>query len=157
MTFDEEDNLIVHKVIWGVSDEEFIGYDCMMKLPDNDKFIKNTLKIEYRENEQNKDIKKIISKQFKTGEQGTWWNFPLYEIKNNKIISFDYTKYQYFANTDRRIVLGKKISNLYNIFAEAKIQRKTLKYIMDNLNIEYPDFFKKYNDKIEEIINKNLK
>ena len=55
------------------------------------------------------------------------------------------------------MALASKINELFNQPAEAKILRKTLRYIMDTLDIEYPDFFKKYNDKIEEIINKNLK
>ena len=46
---------------------------------------------------------------------------------------------------------------MYNLYAENKIHRKTLKYIMDKLNLEYPDFFDKYNKKIDNIIKKNPK
>ncbi|GAH43526.1 unnamed protein product, partial [marine sediment metagenome] len=81
----------------------------------------------------------------------------MYEIKDGKIIPFDYKQYVYFAGTDRRMILAAKIKQLYNPSSEAKILRKTLKYIMDTLAIEYPDFFKKYNDKIEAIINRNPK
>ena len=90
-------------------------------------------------------------------EKNTWWSFPLYEIINDKIIDFDHTQYSYFIGTERRMTLAKKVNKLYNPSSEAKILRKTFKYIMDTLNIEYPDFFKKYNDKIEDIINKNPK
>ena len=90
-------------------------------------------------------------------EQETWWSFPKYEIIDDKIIPFEYENYAYFTRTKRRIALASKINEQYNLFAEIKILRKTLKYIMDTLNIEYPDFFKKYNDKIEGLISKNPK
>lgn len=157
MTFGED--AIEHNIINGISGEEFLGYDEMIELSDNDKFIKDTLKVIYKKDkdDKGKDTKEIDYKMFAIKEQKTWWGFPLYEIKNGKIVSFDYTKYQYFSDTDRRMTLASKINELYNPPSEAKILRKTFKYIMDNLNIEYPDFFKKYNNKIEEIINRNPK
>lgn len=154
MTFDEEDNLIEHEIILSVSNVKFLGYDLAISLEDDDKFIENALKIEYKKDKEGMDI--IGNKQFKVRVDG-WNAFPLYEIIDEKIVSFDYIKYSYFANTDRRMVLAGKINELFNTPSEAKILRKTLKYIMDNLNIPYPDFFKKYNDKIEMIINKNPK
>jgi len=132
MTFDD----IEHEIILKVREEEFLGYD---RIVDSDILSKNKEGI------------------FIVREQATWNSFPLYELKNNKIISFDYTKYAYFMNTDRRAKLARKINELYNPPSEAKILRKTFKYIMDNLDIEYPDFFKKYNEKVEEIITKNPK
>lgn len=154
LSFDEEDNLIEHEIILAVSDLEFYGYDLIIDLKDDDKFIKDTLKIKYEKDEKGKDV--IEDKQFKVRVDG-WNAFPLYEIINEKIVSFDYTKYNYFANTVRRMALAFKINDLYNASSEAKILRKTLKYLMDNLDISYPDFFKKYNDKLEAIINKNPK
>lgn len=154
MTFDEENNLIEHEIILAVSDIEFYGYDLIIDLKDNDKFIKDTLKIKYEKDREGKDV--IEDRQFKVRADG-WNNFPLYEIVNVEIIDFDYTKYDYFANTVRRISLAFKIGDLYNPSSEAKILRKTFKYIMDTLNISYPDFFKKYNDKVEAIINRNPK
>lgn len=155
MTF-EEDN-IEHEIILKVSDEEFYGYDRLIELSDDDKFIQDTLNIFYKKDDKGKDTKEIDYKEFVIREQQTWNSFPLYEIIDGKIVSFDYNKYDYFANTDRRIALAFKINDLYNPSAEAKILRKTFKYIMDILNIEYPDFFRKYNDKVETIINKNPK
>jgi len=157
MSFDEEDNLMEHKIISGISDKEFIGYDYMIELTDDDKFIKDTLKIEYKKDDKGEDTDEIENKFFVTKEQNTWWSFPLYELKNGEIKPFDYTKYAYFANTDRRNKLAQKINDLYNPSSEVKILRKTFKYIMDTLNIEYPDFFEKYNNKIEGIINRNPK
>lgn len=46
---------------------------------------------------------------------------------------------------------------MYNLYAENKIHRKTLKYIMDELKLKYPDDFAKMNKKIEELIMKNPK
>lgn len=151
MTFFEEDN-IEHDIIFGMNDIEFLGHDVMLELPDNDKFIKDTLKIVYKQDENGKDTKEIDYKMFVTKEQKTWWNYPLYELKNGKIIDFDYTKYSYFANTDRRNMLAEKIKNLYNPSSEAKIFRKILKYIMDELDIKYPNFFDKYTQKIDNVI-----
>ncbi len=155
MTF-EEDN-IEHEIILKVSYEEFYGYDEVIELSDNGKFIKDTLKIFYKKDKKGDDTKEIDYKEFVIREQKTWNNFPLYELKDGEIILFNYKDYQYFKNTDRRMVLVDKISSLYSSPSELKILRKTFKYIMDTLNIEYPDFFKKYDDKIEEIINKNPK
>ena len=154
MTFIEEDNLIEHEIILATSDREFYGYDLIVNLKDDDKFIKDTLKIKYEKNKEDKDV--IKDKQFKVRADG-WNNFPLYEIVDGKIISFDYNKYKYFSNTDRRIALAFKINDLYNPPAELKILRKTFRYIMDTLDIPYPDYFKKYNNKVEAIINKNPK
>lgn len=155
MTFEEDS--IEHNIINGMLDKEFIGYDETVKLPDDDKFIKDTLRIIYKKDKDGKETNEIEHKVFDIREKKTWNGFPLYELKDGKIIPFDYTQYSYFSRTNRRMVLGEKISNLYNIFAEMKIQRKTLKYIMDTLDIKYPDFFKKYNNKIENLINKNPK
>ena len=47
MAFDEENNKIEHNIISSMSDKEFYGYDTLIELPDNDKFIKNTLKTIY--------------------------------------------------------------------------------------------------------------
>lgn len=154
MTFDEEGNLIKHEIILAVSDIEFYGYDLIIDSKDDDKFIKDAWKIKYEKNKEGKDV--IKGKQFKV-RADSWNSFPLYEIVDGEIVSFDYTKYQYFADTDRRIALAFKINDLYNPPAETKILRKTFKYIMDTLDIEYPDYFEKYNDKIETIINKNPK
>lgn len=154
MDFEEDD--IEHNIIIWVIDEEFYGYDRMIELPDNDKFIKNTLQIEYKKDDDGKDTSEIESKTFIIKKQD-WDGFPLYELKEGKITHFDYEKYDYFKNTERRMALVLKINDLYNPPSETKILRKTFKYIMDTLDIEYPDFFKKYNDKIEEIITKNPK
>jgi len=157
MSFEEEDNLIEHEIILRIINTEFYGYDHMIELPDDDKFIKDNLRIYYKKDKNGKETKEIDYKVFKVREDKTWWSFPLYEIVDGKIKSFDYTKYSYFANTNRRIALASKINKLYNKPSEYKILRKTLKYIMDTLKIEYPDFFKKYNNKIEEVISKNPK
>ena len=155
MTFDEDN--IEHEIVLKVSDEEFYGYDIELELTDDDKFIKDTLKIFYKDKTKKTDKKKIDHKEFIIREQQTWNSFPLYEIIDGKIVKFNHTKYQSFTHTDRRMALAFKINDLYNPPSELKILRKTLKYIIDTLNIEYPDFFEKYNNKIEEVINKNLK
>jgi len=124
-----EEDAIEHNIIRGISDKEFLGYDEIVESPD---------KI---------DIK----------ERNTWWSFPLYEFKDGEIIPFDYTKYAYFHDTDRRNMLAGRINQIYNPPSELKILRKTIKYLMDELNISIPDFFQKYNDKVEAIINKNPK
>lgn len=158
MSFEED--AIEHSVIRGVSTKEFLTYDKMVELPDNDKFIKDTLKRIYKKDKKGEDTDEIESILFDVREKESWWGFPLYELKDGKIVSFEYTKYAYFANADRRNMLASRIngiSGIYTLSGEKKILRKTLKYIMDTLNIEYPDFFKKYNDKVEEIINKNPK
>jgi len=148
MTFNEENNEVEHKIIISISEKDFIGYDYLINLPINSKFIKDTFKIE--------KIGKDEIKQFKV-RSDDWNGYPLYELKDNKIIPFNYTEYSYFVNTDRRVSLSNKIRDLYNPSSEAKISRKTFKYIMDKLNIPYPDFFEKYNKKIKDIINKNPK
>lgn len=148
-----EDN-IEHNIIVGVSDKEFFGYDVIVDISDDDKFIKDTLKIFYKKDKEGKDTEEIERKAFIVKEKETWHSFPLYEVVNGEIVSFDYSKYRYFADTDRRVAVGKKIGSLYNIYAELKIHRKTLKYIMDTLQISYPDNFRIYDIKVEEIINK---
>lgn len=155
MSFAEDD--IEHNIISGILDREFLGYDLIVELPDSDKFIKDTIKKTYKKNKDNKKTKEFEETVFDIREKNTWWGFPLYELKDGEIEQFDYTKYAYFANTGRRNMLAKKINQLYNPPSELKRLRKTLKYIMDTLNIPHPDFFEKYNRKIEEVINKNPK
>ena len=150
-----EDN-IEHEIILRVSDEEFYGYDLIVDLPDNDKFIKNTLKIRYKKDKEGKDTDEIEDKQFIVREQKTWYSFPLYEIIGNEIVDFDCTKYAYFSGTDRRMALAGRINELYNSPSELKILRKALKRILDHIGI-VDDNFEKYNSKIEAIINKNPK
>ena len=151
-----EDN-IEHEIVLNVIDNEFYGYDHIIDMPDDDEFIGKTFKIEYKKDKDGKDTDEIESREFKIREEETWNSFPLYEIINGEIIDFDYTKYQYFADTDRRIALGIKVSQVYNISSELKILRKTLKYIMDELNLNFPDFFDIMNTKIEDIIERNPK
>ena len=153
MTFEEDG--IEHNIIRGMNDKEFLTYDAIVKYPNNSQFIKDVVKITYKKDKNGKDTKEIEGKIFLIKEG--WEGLPLYEFKDGGIIPFDYTKYAYFTGTRRRGMLKKRISEIYNPPAEAKVTRKTLKYIMDTLNIEYPDYFKKYNDKVEAIINKNLK
>ena len=124
-----------HEIVLSALDKQYIGYNYMV---DSDKVIKK-------------------DKKFLVREQNTWDSFPLYEIIDNKLVDLDYTKYSYFIGTKRRRQIAKKIMQQFNPSAEAKILRTTLKCIMDTLNIEYPDSFIRYNNKIEEIINKNLK
>ena len=125
-----------HEIILRADDKDFFGYE---RIVDSDILSKNE-----------EDI-------YMVREQGTWWSFPLYKFKDDKIIPFDYMKYSYFINTDRRMALALKIGNIYNLPSELKILRKTFKYIMDSLDLKYPDSFRKYNDKIEAIIDKNPK
>jgi len=147
---------IEHEIVLMVSDKEFYGYDILIELPDKDKFIKKTLDIKYKKDKDDKETKEIESKEFKVREQITWHSFPLYEIIDGKIVDFDYTKYQYFINTDRREALSDKINSMYNLSSVIKIQRKTLKKILDHLGIE-DEGFEKYNTKIEQIIIHNPK
>ena len=154
MTFEDG---IEHSIINGIRDEEFAGYDKKIELSDNNKFIKDTLKIEYEKDKDGNDTDEIKNRFFIIKEQETWWNYPLYEFKNGKIINFDYTKYQYFANCERRAMLGEKINHSYNSSSEIKILRKTLKHIMNTLEMSYPKDFEKYNKKIEALIAKNPK
>jgi len=157
MTFEEENNQIEHIIVLGVSDNEFLGYDHMIDLPDEDEFIKKTFRIEYKKDKEGKDTNEIESKRFIIREEETWNSFPLYEIIGGNLVDFDYTKYIYFANSDRRNMLAIKINELYNISSEFKILRKTLVYVMGELNLNFPDFFDIMNTKIEEIVQKNLK
>ena len=150
MTFDEDN--IEHEIILNILDTEFYGYDKIIEFPDNDKFIKNTLKIEHKKDKDGKDTKEIEDKQFKVRADG-WNSFPLYEIIDEEIVKFNYKDYSYFAGTDRRMALAQKINNLYNPPSEAKILRKTLKKILDHLGIK-DDKFEKYNNKVESIIKK---
>lgn len=151
------EDLIEHEIILNINDEEFYGYDKLIELPNNNKFVKNTLKIIYKKDKDGKDTNEIGGKIFKVREQETWNSFPLYEIIDGKIVSFDYKEYDYFTNTDRRVILAKKISQLYNIPSELKILRKTIKTIMDEIKLNYPNDFSIMDEKIEEVINKNPK
>lgn len=153
MTFD---NGIEHNIINAISDEGNHLYDLLLELPDDDKFIKDTMRIVYKKDKDGKETNEIESRYFIIKEQDTWNSFPLYEYKNGKIIDFDYTQHKYFVDTDRRIALASKINELYNSPSEAKIVRKAIKIIFDKLNIECPEFQKYYN-KIEDVINKNPK
>lgn len=150
MNFNEDD--IEHEIILSVRIKEFQGYDVSVE--GDDKFIEDTLKIFYKKDKKGNDTDEIDYKEFIIREQKTWHSFPLYEIVDEKIIDFDYSKYAYFANTDRRARLARKINELYNPPSEAKILRKTFKYIMDTLGILYPEFFAQYDEKVEEIIEK---
>jgi len=150
-----EDN-IEHEIVLNISDKEFLGYDILIELSDDDQFIKDTLKIEYKKDKDGNETDEIEYKQFIVREQKTWNSFPLYEIVEGKIIDFDYTQYEYFSGTDRRMVLARKINELYNPASEKKILRKTLKKILDHLNI-VDDNFNKYDSKVETIIKKNPK
>jgi len=153
MTFEDG---IEHNIVNRVSDKEFDCYDEIINLSDDDKFIKDTLKIEYKKDDQGKYIEEIEDMYFVTKEQSSWWSFPLYEIVDGEIVDFDYTKYEYFQNTKRRNALTDKINSVYNPNTELKILRKTLKKILDHLGIE-DDKFEKYNDKVNNIIEKNPK
>lgn len=153
MTFNEEENLIEHKIILRIRDKEFYGYDRLIELPDDDKFIKDALRTFYKKDKEGKDTREIDHIEFIVSEQKTWNSFPLYEIVDGKIIPFDHSRYSYFLGTDRRMVLASKINGLYNQSSEFKILRKTLKIILDKLNIEYPEF-EKYNQKVYNIINR---
>jgi len=149
LTFNEENNKIEHEILMSVFEENFIGCDYIMNLPDNDSFIKDTFRI----NKIGKDNKEI--RQFKVRADG-WNSFPLYEVVNDEIVKFNYEDYAYFADTDRRMALAQKVNALYNPPSEAKIVRKTLKKILDHLGIE-DESFEKYNNKVETIIKNNPK
>jgi len=151
LSFDEEENLIKHEIILKISDEKFYGYDILIELPEDDQFIKDTLRTFYK-----KDSGEIEHKEFAIREENTWNSFPLYEIVSGRIIKFDYNRYQYFMNTDRRIALAFKINELYNPSSEAKILRETLKKVLDNIGMTNEEF-EKYNTKVENIIAKNPK
>ena len=132
MTLEDGD----HEIILRADDKEFFGYD---RIINSDILSKNE-----------EDI-------YIVKEQETWWSFPLYEFKNDEIIPFDYTKYNYFINTDRRMALAEKINILYNKESEFKILRETLKYIMDELHLNYPIDYDIMNAKINAVIAKNPK
>lgn len=149
----EEDN-IEHSIIRGMSDKEFLTYDEMIELPDDDKLIKKIYKEVYKKDKNGKDTEEIENKMFLIKEG--WEGLPLYEFKEGEIIPFDYTKYAYFAGTRRRGMLKKRISEIYNPSSEAKIVRKAIKILFDESNAECPEFQKYYN-KIEDVINKNPK
>lgn len=155
MTF-KEDN-IEHNIINGILNKEYLGYDEIVEIPDDDKFIKDTMRIIYKKDNKREDTDEIDYKVFDIREKNTWWGFPLYELKDGKIVSFDYSQYVYFAGTDRRNILAGIINELYNPSSELKILRKTLKYIMDELNLSYPDYFDIMYAKIENIIQRNPK
>ena len=154
MTFEEDG--VEHEIIRVVRDRETLCYDYMVELPDDDKFINDTLEIEYEKDDKGEDTQEIKNKMFCVREKNTWWSFPLYKIVGGVITDFDYTQYQYFFDTSRRMTLGKKINRLYNPSSEAKILRKALKLLLDESNVECPEFQKYYN-KIEDVINKNPK
>jgi len=154
MVFDEDN--IEHEIILNIQDEEFYGYDKIIELSDDDKFISDTLRIQYKKDKDGKDTDEIESKMFIVREQKTWNSFPLYEVINNGIVDFDYTNYAYFSGTDRRMTLAQKVNALYNPPSEIKTLRKTLKKILDHLGIEDEDF-EKYNNKVETIIKNNPK
>jgi len=153
MTFEDG---IEHNIVNRVSDKEFDCYDEIINLSDDDKFIKDTFKAIYKRDKNNKDTEEIEDMHFVTKEQSSWWSFPLYEIVDGEIVDFDYTKYEYFQNTKRRNALTDKINSVYNPNTELKTLRKTLKKILDHLGIE-DESFKKYNNKIEQIIIHNPK
>lgn len=155
MTFEEDG--IEHNIINGMLDREFLGYDEIIDLSSDDKFIQDTMRIIYKKDDQGNDTEEIECRVFDIREKNTWWGFPLYELKEGAIIPFDCTQYAYFNDTDRRNMLAMKVTELYHPNSELKILRHTFKYIMDTLNIEYPDFFKKYDDKVEAVINENQK
>ena len=154
MAFNEDN--IEHEIVLFISDKEFYGYDLVIDLPDDDKFIQDTLRIKYKKDKDDKDTDEIEDKQFIVREQKTWNSFPLYEIIEGKIVNFDYAKYAYFSGTDRRMALAQKVNALYNPPSEAKILRKTLKKILDHLGIT-DESFEKYNNKVETIIKNNPK
>ena len=153
MTFDDG---IEYKIINGMSDREFPCYDVVIDIPDNDKFIKDTMQIVYKKDEKGNETNEIESRWFITKEQETWYNYPLYQLKDNEIIPFDYTRHRYFTDTERRVAVAEKIGHVYNLPSEVKLIRKTLKTILDNLGLEDKKFIT-YNTKIEKIIEKNPK
>jgi len=130
----EEDN-IEHEIVLQIRDVEFFGYD---RIIDSDILSKNE------------------EGTYIVREQETWWSYPVYEIVGNEILKFNYKDHAYFNNTERRMALALKIGNEYNLPSELKILRKTLKKILDYLEIVDEDF-EKYNNKIEEVIRKNPK
>lgn len=157
MTFEEENNEIEHQIINGAREDEYYGYDKVIDLPEDDSFIKKTRHIIYKRNIITGKNEGIDYIQYVTKEQKTWWNFPLYELKNGEIIDFDYSQYDYFSNTERRVTLGNKITKQYNIPSELKILRKAIEQIIGHLDIKNSknfEAFNKYNQKVENIIKK---
>ena len=123
-----------HEIVLRAYDEMFLAHDIEV-------------------NGENADMIEKIDGKYIVRENVTWDSFPLYEYKNNEIIKFDYTQYSYFTNTKRRKILANKIKKQYNPQAEAKIMRKTLKKILDHLELE-DNSFEKYNRKVNDIIEK---
>jgi hypothetical protein len=157
MTFEEENNEIEHQLIFGAKEEDFYGYDEVIDLPENHWFVKKARKEVYRKNIITGKNEGIDYIQYITKEQDSWFNYPLYEFKNGEIIEFDYTGYEYFGNTDRRVMLGRKISKQYNISAELKILRKAIKGIAEQTGLKDSEklkAFNKYDNRIEDITNK---
>ena len=148
---------VTHNIVNKIKNVGFLGYDEIIELPEDDPFILIAMEIEYTKDENGEDTDEIADVYFITKEQDSWWNFPLYELKDGQIVDFNYADYKYFTDTDRRMALADKISRAYNGTSEMKVLRKTLKHIMDTLDIEYPDNFKKYNSRVEKIIAKNPK
>ena len=138
MTFDEENNEIEHEIILNVQNKEFYGYD--VSIESDDKFIEDTFK----------------DNEFEIREQKTWNSFPLYKIVDGKIVKFNWKNYSYFSGTDRRNMLASKINEIFSLSSELKILRKTLKFILDKSELDYPEFTM-MNNKIEEVIKKNPK
>ena len=137
MTFEEDD--FEHEIVLRVENEIFYGYDLVIEISEKSSFVK--------------DRQIEGGKFFSVRDNNSWWSFPLYEIVDNEIADFDYTKYQYFSNTERRNTLGSKIKQAYNPSSELKIIRKTLKKILDHLGLE-DESFSNYNNKVEKIIKK---
>ena len=120
-----------YEVVINASDKIFLGYDIEIET----------------------DIIKKKDDKYIVREQLTWDSLPIYEVRNNEVIEFDYTKYSYFTEMERRKVLSRKIRKQYNPSSELKIIRKTLKTILDYLEIADEGFLK-YNNKVESIIKK---
>ena len=154
ITFDED--TIEHEIVLNVAFKRGICKVVEIDLPKDNQFVIDTLKTIFKKDKTGEKTKEIKNQYFVIREQNTWHGFPLYEIVNGKIIKFDYTKYAYFADTDRRKEMSKYISKMYNQSSEAKITRKTLKIILDHLEI-IDEKFEKYNTKVEEFIAENPK
>jgi hypothetical protein len=142
MTFGEDN--IEHDIIRGMLNKEFFGYDEVIELPDDDKFIQDTLR----------ETKEGIV--FDIREKDTWWGFPLYQVIEGKIVPFNWEDYSYFSGADRRNTLARRINQLYNPSSELKVLRKTFEFVLNELNLSYP-IFDKYNKKVNDIIDKNPK
>ena len=147
----EEDN-IEHDIVLSVHEKKG-KFSVDFEINPDEKFVTDTLQVEYKKDDEGNDTKEILHKRYVIKEQKTWHSFPLYEIIDGKIIDFDYTQYQYFNDTDRRVVLARKIGKQHNPSSELKIMRKTLKKILDHLGLE-DESFNNYNNKVEKIIKK---